>query len=139
LNLALQLDRWLDHHCQFARLPRRHRPGLPTFWAAFESDAALSHNVQSRPPQASATDRAPETCRQHCGYDLRPLATSRKHWRKFATVFADLSQGFRRQIIRLDSPTASLIGQFGPVEYDLFHSPFFAPRSTSSLDPCLAR
>lgn len=138
LDLALQLDRTLDHHCQFTRFPRRHRPGLPTFWAAFESDAALPSDFQSRRLQANAANQTPETCRQHCGYHLRPLATARKQWRQIATVFADLSQGFRRQIIRLDSPAASLIGQFGPVEYDLFHSPFFMPRSTSSLDPCLA-
>lgn len=126
LSLALDLDRYLDKHRQFPHLPRFRQPDLPALWAGFEPRVAA--DLCGAGPElesvARRSGRSPmltfrasnQTIR---GQEAWPLAFVSHAWQRISTVYAEVGDLRRRQLIGLESGAKALSGFSGAVQFDL--------------------
>jgi hypothetical protein len=55
---------------------------------------------------------------------LMPLNWVSHEWRRFVTIVADLARLPKRQVIAMTDPETDLVGYYGAVAYDFYHSRF---------------
>ncbi len=134
LDLALDLDQFLERRYRHPALPRRQQPRWPRLWAAFQ--AADASRIQAEGPEWQAWQAGRKRPRGFAdaprgsvaGLVALPLEFVSHAWPQFVTVFADLTTIPKRQLIDAHRPQQCLQGFCGAMEYDLTESRFSSSR-----------
>jgi hypothetical protein len=126
LNLALELDAFVELHSRYRPRQLPMEPQLPPLWAAFRqadaSAAALACDELHAACQCAGLPARAlflQTVRRCRGLHLLPLEWVTTHWARFVDVYADLSKYPPRQVFAPPSIPDGLQGFQGAAEFDL--------------------